>query len=130
VHEVGCDSRYTRECEFLNEGRSNFSRVLLLGEAGKLLPHMLQFTDKHREEGKALQEELVVFQAELSKAIEEAWTRPPSGSGSKDVTTTNGTQNTTADLGEGANSQDPLGKITKPQVEEPTWRVSLWDKKK
>jgi hypothetical protein len=68
--------------------------VFLLGEAGKLLPHMLQFTDEHREEGKALQAGLVAFQEELSKAIEEVWTRPPE-SDTKDAAATNGSQNTT-----------------------------------
>ena len=44
--------------------------VFTLGEVGKLLPHMLQFTDEHREEGEALQADLVAFQDELSKVIE------------------------------------------------------------
>jgi len=98
------------------------------GEAGKLLPHMLQFTDEHREEGKALQKELVAFQGELSRAIEEVWVRPPPESESKDVTTTTGPQNATG-VGEGGKPQDPLDKITKPQSVEPTWRVTLWDRK-
>ncbi|KAF9647728.1 Elongator complex protein 1 [Thelephora ganbajun] len=102
------------------------------GEAGKLLPHMLQFTDEHREEGKALQEELVTFQEELSKAIEEVWTRPPE-SASEDATVTNGTQNPTvvnppSGVVEAARPQDPLNKIAKPQIVEQTWRVKLWDR--
>ena len=36
-----------------------------------MLPHMLQFTDEHREEGEVLQGVLVTFQEDLSKAIEE-----------------------------------------------------------
>lgn len=103
-----------------------FLRVLVfsfLGEAGKLLPHMLQFTDEHREEGKALQAELVSFQDELSKAIEEVWTRP-SGTESKDVTAV------PPGAGEAAKPQDPQDKIAKPQIVEPTWRVTLWDRKR
>lgn len=115
----------------MNEGPSHLS--CFLGEAGKLLPHMLQFTDEHREEGKALQEELVAFQEELHKGVEEAWGQPPSESGPKDVVTTNGTRNAAGvgvPPGEGARSQDPLDKIAKPQIVEPIWRVTLWDRKK
>ena len=104
------------------------------GEAGKLLPHMLQFTDEHREEGKALQGELVAFQRELSRAIEEAWARPPPESESKDVTATTGPPNgmgvgVHTGMGEGVKPQDPLDKIAKPQIVAPVWRVTLWDGK-
>ena len=91
---------------------------------------MLQFMDEHREEGKALQAELVGFQEELSRVIEEVWTSPP-GSGSEG--TTSGVQDETTGLnvppgvGEAAKPQDPLDKISKPQIAEPTWRVRLWD---
>ena len=84
---------------------------------------MLQFTDEHREEGEALQAELIAFQEELSGAIEAVWTRPP-GSESMDVTTV------PPGAGEVAKPQDPLDKIAKPQIVEPTWRVTLWDRKR
>ena len=93
---------------------------------------MLQFTDEHREEGKALQAELVSFQEELSRTIEEVWTRPPVPD-SNDVT--NGAQdgamgvNVPPGAVEATKSQDPLDKIAKPQIVEPTWRVTLWDGK-
>ena len=90
---------------------------------------MLQFTVEHREEGKALQTELVAFQEEFSSAIEEVWARPPDSS--KD--TTNRADATVADLppgvGEALKPQDPLDKVAKPQIVEPTWRVTLWDRK-
>lgn len=91
---------------------------------------MLQFTDEHQKEGEAIQEELVAFQEELSKAIEEVWTRPPSESGSKGVVTANGAQHTTGvdappGVGEAAKFQDSLDKIMKPQIVEPIWRVKL-----
>lgn len=96
---------------------------------------MLQFTDEHREEGKTLQAELEAFQEELSKAIEEVWTRPPSESRSRDVAATNGAHNTAGvylpvGMGEAAKFQDPLDKITKPQIVEPMWRVTLWNSRK
>jgi elongator complex protein 1 len=90
---------------------------------------MLQFTDEHREEGKALQTELVAFQEELSNAIEEVWTRPPDLS--EDAGNEAGA--TVSDLppgvSEAAKPQDPLDKVAKPQIVEPTWRVTLWDRK-
>ena len=92
---------------------------------------MLQFTDEHRKEGKALQAELADFQEELSQAIEEIWIRPP-GLTSKDET--NGAQNGTGvglptDVGGVEKIQDPLDKIAKPRFVEPTWRVTLWERK-
>lgn len=75
---------------------------------------MIQFTDEHREEGKALQAELVAFQEELSGAIEEVWARPPE-TASKDVT-----DQSAAGMG-----IPPA----KPQIVEPIWRVKLWDRK-
>lgn len=82
---------------------------------------MVQFTDEHREEGKLFQAELVAFQDELFKAIEEVWTRPPEP---KEVTDEN-----LPGVGEMTKLQDPLDKIAKPQITEPTWRVALWDGK-
>jgi len=93
---------------------------------------MLQFTDEHREEGQTLQAELVGFQEELSRAIEKVWTRPP-GSDPGDVTSRaqDGTLgvNVPTGVGEAAKPQDPLDKISKPQIVEPIWRVKLWDRK-
>lgn len=134
MRKAGYDSRYTRECEFLNGSLSHFSCVFL-AEAGKFLPHMLQFTEEHREEGKAFQGELMAFQEELTKSVEEVWTRPPSESGSKDIVANNGAQGTAGvgappGVGEAAKSQDPLDKIMKPQILEPVWRVALWDRKR
>ena len=110
---------------FVNERMvSHFPTFFRLGEAGKLLPHMLQFTDEHREEGKAFQAELVGFQEELSRAIEAVWNRPPV-SGLESGTTG---ANIPPGVGEAAKYQDPLDKIAKPHIVEPVWRVKLWDK--
>lgn len=90
---------------------------------------MIQFTDEHREEGKALQAELVAFQEELSGAIEEVWARPPE-SASKDVTDQSAAgMGIPPGTGEASKPQDPLEKIAKPQIVEPIWRVKLWDRK-
>jgi elongator complex protein 1 len=40
------------------------------------LPHLLQFTAEHREEGLGLQNEVEAFEIELKESVEEIWTRP------------------------------------------------------
>lgn len=86
----------------------------LLAEAGKLLPHMLQFTDEHREEGKSLQTELIEFQDELKLALDEVWTKAEKLGDDENPTT---------------KVQDLIEKIPKPEFAEPKWRVKLWEVK-
>ena len=88
---------------------------------------MVQFTDEHREEGKALQAELVALQEELSKAIEEVWDRPPESKEAVDGPNATAV-NLPTGAGEIAKPQDPLDKIAKPQIVGPSWRVTLWDR--
>lgn len=40
------------------------------------MPHLLEFTDEHREEAEGLQDELDSFAKELAMALEEVWARP------------------------------------------------------
>ena len=40
------------------------------------MPHLLQFTSEHREEGLGLQNEVDAFEMELKESVEEIWTRP------------------------------------------------------
>lgn len=89
---------------------------------------MVQFTDEHREEGKALQTELTAFQKELSEAIEAVWTRVPELKGVPNGKSA-AVENSLPGTGETAKPQDPLDKIPKPQIVEPTWRVALWERK-
>ncbi|KAG2136870.1 pol II transcription elongation factor [Suillus cothurnatus] len=46
------------------------------GEIKKLLPHLLQLSQAHREEGVALQLEFAYLQSELRAAIEDIWKKP------------------------------------------------------
>ena len=46
------------------------------GEVGRLLPHLLHFTPKHREEGMVLQADLHQFETELKCMVEEIWHKP------------------------------------------------------
>ncbi|KNZ72380.1 Elongator complex protein 1 [Termitomyces sp. J132] len=45
-------------------------------EARNLLPHLLQFTPEHREEGMTMQKHLANFEDELQSSLEEIWTKP------------------------------------------------------
>ncbi|CAL1711610.1 unnamed protein product [Somion occarium] len=50
-------------------GRFNTTQA----EAISLLPHLFQFSEEHREEGLALQQELMEFEEELKQAVEDIW---------------------------------------------------------
>lgn len=75
------------------------------------MPHMLQFTDEHREEGKWLQEEILRLQEELVRAIDEVWTKPEPQAENQDL----------------SRPQDLIEKIPRPELAEPKWRVKLWE---
>jgi elongator complex protein 1 len=81
-------------------------------EAGRLLPHMLQFTEEHRKEGHLLQEEITNFQEELRLSLDEIWTKEA--------------ESESSDL---AKPPDSTKKILKPDIIEPQWRVKLWEVK-
>ena len=38
------------------------------------MPHLLQFTAEHREEGLGLQDEVWAFEVELRESVDEIWT--------------------------------------------------------
>ena len=50
-------------------------------DVASLLPHLLQFTEEHREEGMALQDDLDKFQVELDTVVEEVWQKPVESGG-------------------------------------------------
>ena len=45
-------------------------------DSASLLPHLLQFTEEHREEAASLRADLIIFSEELAIAVEEIWTKP------------------------------------------------------
>ncbi|KAF8633329.1 hypothetical protein AX17_004501 [Amanita inopinata Kibby_2008] len=90
-------------------------------EAGNILPHLLQFTPEHREEGRLLQNELTEFHLELEKALEEIWAKRTDE------------ENTQAD-GWAARMQEiernktinPIDKVPKPEISRgDDWRIAL-----
>lgn len=50
--------------------------TLKVDEAQKILPHLLQFTSEHREEGAKLQKDMESFEEELGIAVSEIWAKP------------------------------------------------------
>lgn len=84
------------------------------------MPHLLQFTAKHREEGLGLQNEVEAFEAELKECVEEIWTRPVEES---DASVPDGWASRMAEVERGR-VVNPLDKIAKPDLfQGKDWRV-------
>ena len=81
-------------------------------ETRSLLPHMLQFTSQHREEGLGLQNEVEAFEVELKESVEEIWTRPAEENG-ESVPAGWGSRMAEAERGRAVN---PLDKVAKPEL--------------
>ncbi|CAA7260510.1 unnamed protein product [Cyclocybe aegerita] len=96
------------------------------GEARNLLPHLFQFTEKHREEGLALQREVGEFEIELKAAVEEIWVRPEEES---EAAVPEGWAARIAET-EKAKLANPLDKVPKPDAGQgKDWRMNLYDMK-
>lgn len=88
-------------------------------EARGLLPHLLQFTEEHYEEGLSMQQLLNQFQSELKDALDEIWTRPP--------------EETPVDSwasrmigAEKGRKTNPIDRVTKPDLPGSDWRICLF----
>lgn len=53
------------------------STYVVTDQARSVLPHLLQFTDRHREEGLLVQQRLLQFEEELKDSVNEIWAKPP-----------------------------------------------------
>jgi len=91
------------------------------GEVGSLLPHLLHFTEEHREEGMALQDDLGKFEAELNAAVEEIWRKPTEPDGDT------GTKGWAARMEEKEKERqaNPIEKVEKPGLNRTDWRIQL-----
>jgi len=94
-------------------------------ETRSLLPHLLQFTVEHREEGLRLQNEVEAFEVELRECIEEIWTRPV------EVGVSDGWAAKMAKMAEVERDKvvNPLDKVAKPDLfQGKDWRMNkgLW----
>jgi elongator complex protein 1 len=88
------------------------------------VPHLLQFTAEHREEGFGLQNEVEAFEAELKECIEEIWSRP------SELDDGNAPEGWAARMAEVERNKavDPLDKVVKPELfQGKDWRIrSVW----
>lgn len=87
------------------------------------MPHLLQFTTEHRDEGLGLQNEVEAFEVELKESIEDIWTRPCEENG---MNTPDGWASRMAEV-ERNQAVNPLDKVAKPDISQLTdWRLKLF----
>ncbi|THV06651.1 pol II transcription elongation factor [Dendrothele bispora CBS 962.96] len=102
-------------------------------EGSKLLPHLLQFTPEHRDEGLAMQRELADFETELKAAVEEIWAvTPPLGDGSINSTENAPTRDSWAARMEEAEKNrriNPVERVPKPEMsgDRGDWKLRLFE---
>lgn len=84
-------------------------------DASNLLPHLFQLSDEHHAEGLLLQADVLAFQEELNKAVEEIWTKAPQGPEEGVETTPEGWAARMKEY-ERQRRIDPLEKVAKPDV--------------
>jgi elongator complex protein 1 len=92
------------------------------GEVGGLLPHLLHLTPGHREEGMALQADLVQFEIELKTAVEETWhksSEPDDDRDAKDWTIRMKEK-------EKEEKMNPIKRVEKPGLSEAYWQIELY----
>ncbi|KAG1866975.1 pol II transcription elongation factor [Suillus tomentosus] len=92
------------------------------GEIKKLLPHLLQLSQAHREEGVALQIEFDHLQCELRAAIEDIWKKPDESTPVDSWATR---------MQEKAKEQlvEPLQRVSKPEMSTSEWSLKLLQRK-
>ncbi|KAG1835906.1 pol II transcription elongation factor [Suillus subalutaceus] len=92
------------------------------GEIKKLLPHLLQLSKAHREEGVALQVEFDHLQSELRAAIEDIWKKPDEPTPVDSWATR---------MQERAKEQlvEPLQRIPRPEMSTSEWSLKLLQQK-
>ena len=87
------------------------------------MPHLLQFTAEHREEGLGLQNEMEAFEVELKECVEEIWTRPVVENGVGGASIPDGWASRMVEVEKGR-ILNPLDKVAKPDVFQGSdWRV-------
>lgn len=95
--------------------------VTIQDEARGLLPHLLQFTEEHREEGLSMQRLLLQFETELKDSLDEIWARPPEETPPLDSWALRVTE---AERDRKVNLVD---KVPKPIFPSSGWKVTLFD---
>ena len=97
------------------------------GETRGLLPHLFQFTQKHREEGLEMQREVGELETDLKAALDEIWAQPNDEGGVETALETGWAER----MAEKARSAriNPLDRVEKKEISHAVkdWRVPLYD---
>ncbi|ESK87867.1 pol ii transcription elongation factor [Moniliophthora roreri MCA 2997] len=106
-------------------GRFSASR----DEAGKLLPHLLQFTPEHRDEGMAMQEDVAQLEQELKTAIDEIWTKTPVVEGQDQEPVVPAQDSWAARMEEVERNRriNPAERVPKPDILSADWKLKLYE---
>ena len=100
----------------------------MTGDAEQLIPHLLRFSDEHREEARSLQEDLSDFRTELQAALDEIW--PTTGAAEEDADVANSAQTASSWASRmeerRRDKENAIRRIVKPTLA-PAWHVDLLD---
>lgn len=98
--------------------------TIILDEAQNLLPHLLQFTSEHREEGKKLQRDIESLDEELGNAVAEIWAEPQEEEGAPPVDTW---ASRMEEL-EKSRKVNPIERVPKPEMRKnEDWKMRLYN---
>ncbi|THG94781.1 hypothetical protein EW026_g6757 [Hermanssonia centrifuga] len=92
-------------------------------EAMNLLPHLFQFAEEHREEGRDLQRELEDFARELKESVDEIWKKPQDAE-AEGETSAEGWAKRMQEY-EKQRQIDPMDKVAKPELVKQEWNTQL-----
>jgi hypothetical protein len=89
-------------------------------EAGKLLPHMLLFSEEHIQEGMKLQQSILAFEDKFKEIVEEVWAEEQART--RATADTRDQDGTPSVAGEVKN----IAKPPKPVFGPRSWTVRFW----
>ncbi|KAK7472275.1 putative elongator complex protein 1 [Stygiomarasmius scandens] len=98
-------------------------------EGSRLLPHLLQFTPEHREEGLAMQQELAEFEVELNAAVEEIWAVQPGDLSDPTDSTPRDSWAARMEEAEKNKRVNPVERVPKPEMsaDKRDWKLKLYE---
>lgn len=103
--------------------------MVSLDEVQKLLPHLLQFSPEHREEGRELQRDYQSLEEELGDRVTEIWKKPPQESEGVETEDTATLANIWTRKTEEPekNRVSAFERVPKPEMGKHEWKMRLYD---
>jgi len=103
--------------------------MVSLDEVQKLLPHLLQFSPEHREEGRELQRDYQSLEEELGDRVTEIWKKPPQESEGVETEDTATLVNIWMRKTEEPekNRVSAFERVPKPEMGKHEWKMRLYD---